>query len=43
MIKFIKKIVGEITYAIKNFNTCTVEVWESTVNLIPHFTGHVIT
>ena len=33
----------EITHPFPNFNGCTVEVWESISNFIPHFTGHVIT
>ena len=35
--------VDEITYPFLNFNGCTVEVWEWINNLIPHFTGDVIT
>ena len=33
----------EITYPFPNFNDTTVEVKELISNLIPHFTGHVIT
>ena len=37
------KVWAEITYPFLNFNSVTVEVWEWISNLIPHFTGHVIT
>ena len=32
----------EITNPFRNFNGCTVEVWEWICNFIPHFTGHMI-
>ena len=31
------KVWGEITYPFLNFNSCTIEVWESISNFIPHF------
>ena len=31
------KVWDEITYSFLNFNSCTIEVWEWTNNLIPHF------
>ena len=33
----------EITYPSQNFNGTTAEVWEWISNVIPHFTGRVIT
>ena len=30
------------TYQFPNFNSCTVEVWELTSNLIPHFITDII-
>ena len=33
----------EITFPFPNFNGDTVEVWESVRDVIPQFTGHVIT
>ena len=37
------KVKDEITHPFLNFNSCTIEVWEWTDNLIPHFTVHVLT
>ena len=37
------KVAVEITYPFPYFNGFTVEVWEWTRNVIPNFTGHVIT
>ena len=33
----------EIDYPFSNFNGATVEVWQWINNVIPHFTGYVIT
>ena len=37
------KVWDEITYSFPNFNDATVDVLEILSNLIPHFTGHVLT
>ena len=37
------KVWGEITYAIPNFSSVTVEVWKWISSFIPHFAGHEIT
>ena len=36
------KLWEEMTYLFPNFNSCTVEVWESISNFILHFVGHVL-
>ena len=37
------EVWNEIIYPFLNFDCATVEVWEWINNIIPHFTGHVIT
>ena len=37
------KMYDKIIYPFPNFNGATVEVWERVNNVIPHFTGPVIT
>ena len=37
------KVCDEITYPNPNVNGCAVEVWEWISNVIPHFTGCIIT
>ena len=40
---FHHKVWDEIVYSFPNFKGAAVEVWEWISNIIPHFTGHVIT